>query len=167
MSLIEYHAMSLFDAPEGAGIMHACNAQGVWRSGIAAEFATRYPDAYAEYRKRCAVGARMDLPLTGKCFAISDDPHTVICLITSQNYGIKVDPPEQILVQTTLALEKLFDVYPPIEGYRARPPADLWCCKFNSGLFRVPWERTEAILEVFAQRYNVRFNVCDPNLRGV
>ncbi|KAJ5188086.1 Appr-1-p processing [Penicillium cf. griseofulvum] len=43
----------LFDAPNGAALIHACNCQGVWGAGIARAFYERYPAAYKIYRNHC------------------------------------------------------------------------------------------------------------------
>lgn len=39
-------------------IVHGCNAQGVMGSGVAKEFKTRYPSAYAQYKKDISAGFR-------------------------------------------------------------------------------------------------------------
>ena len=41
--------MNLFDAPWDALLIHACNTQGVWGSGIAAQLKKAYPDAFMQY----------------------------------------------------------------------------------------------------------------------
>ena len=51
--MIQYKKMSLFDAPENSIITHACNAQGVWGSGIAKEFKKRYSNAFEVYYEHC------------------------------------------------------------------------------------------------------------------
>lgn len=50
---IKYIKGSLFDAPEGYILTHACNAQGVWGSGIAKEFKKRKPLAFKNYNLFC------------------------------------------------------------------------------------------------------------------
>ena len=53
MAQLEYVKGSVFDAPKGVILAHACNAQGSWGSGVALEFKKRFPDAYAYYHKTC------------------------------------------------------------------------------------------------------------------
>ncbi|KAI1908881.1 ADP-ribose 1''-phosphate phosphatase [Ophidiomyces ophidiicola] len=43
----------LFDAPDNAVLIHACNCQGSWGKGIAAIFRNKYPAAYRIYRAHC------------------------------------------------------------------------------------------------------------------
>jgi len=53
MSKVVTIKASLFTAPEGSIIIHACNTKGVWGSGIAAAFAKIFPDARNVYAKAC------------------------------------------------------------------------------------------------------------------
>ncbi|PLN86633.1 putative ADP-ribose 1''-phosphate phosphatase [Aspergillus taichungensis] len=43
----------LFDAPDGAALIHACNCQGSWGKGIAEAFKKKYPAAFKIYRAHC------------------------------------------------------------------------------------------------------------------
>lgn len=130
--------------------MHACNAQGVWGSGIAKEFKKRFPKSFAEYRKFCL----QTLGSPGDCHISSEN---VISLITSENYGDQKDTQDKIVIQTILGLGQLIRKLPLTENY-------VYCNKFNSGLFAVPWEKMEAVLEYFSDRYGIEFVMCDPNL---
>ena len=150
--MIKYKQMSLFDAPEGSMLVHACNAQGVWGSGIAAEFKKRYPRSYKEY------GEFLDSQYTGvgDTFLHSqENKRHVVSMITSWDYGKKVDCPAVILVNTVLALDDFvncltFDNKKPI-----------YSNKFNSGMFKVPWTDTEKILQVFVERHRLDWTVCE------
>lgn len=158
--------MSLFDAPKGSTIVHACNAQGVWGSGIAAIFKQLYPDAFAKYRNVCL--QYLDKRITvgrGFIFHGHKEPHNVGCLITSENYGAAKDPAELIKIQTTLAVLDIIDracslsIDPDVQ-------LTLYSNKFNSGLFNVPWEATELILTTLLKRHDyIDWIVCDPNLK--
>ncbi|KAE8144424.1 hypothetical protein BDV25DRAFT_171552 [Aspergillus avenaceus] len=44
---------SIFDAPDGAALIHACNCVGSWGKGVARSFKKKYPAAYAIYRAHC------------------------------------------------------------------------------------------------------------------
>ena len=75
----------------------------------------------------------------------------VASLITSYHYGRLVDPPDEILANTAKALESYETQIRLIQESNRRsgldPVGDVWAVKFNSGLFRVPWEQTKAIIE--------------------
>lgn len=75
----------------------------------------------------------------------------VASLITSYHYGRQVDPPDEILAHTAKALESYETQIRLIKEQNRRsnldPVGDVWAVKFNSGLFKVPWEQTKAIIE--------------------
>jgi len=122
-------------APEHAILAHACNGYGVWGGGIAAQFAQKYPDCNAMYTAICKANGRHGV---GKSF-IAEGERNVACMITSMGFGGNVDGVEEILVNTDTALDDLFDLVPP--------GAEIHSPKFNSGLFGVPWELSEYVLE--------------------
>lgn len=151
MSLI-YKKMDLFDAPKGSILVHAVNAQGVWGSGIAKEFKEKFPKAFLSYEKESknyGMMAEFD-------FCV-DNEQAIGSLFTSKNYGLRVDSPDEILVNTTLVLNG-FTQYLDDNAYE---DISIYSNKFNSGLFNVPWEKTEAILKVFVKRYNLNWTVCE------
>ncbi|KAL4809305.1 hypothetical protein BDV18DRAFT_131747 [Aspergillus unguis] len=43
----------LFDAPDNAALIHACNCQGAWGAGIAKVFKKKYPAAFKIYNDYC------------------------------------------------------------------------------------------------------------------
>lgn len=157
MGKIIYKKMSLFDAPKGSALVHACNAQGVWGSGIAAEFKKLFPSSYKSYKEYCK-----NYTLAGGFDIAEENNYIILSLITSKNYGNKIDSSDEILVNTTLALNDLGD-YLERCGYNHE--REVYSNKFNSGLFNVPWEKTEVILKVFVKKYNLNWTVCDPNLQ--
>lgn len=127
---------NLFDAPKGSIIIHACNTKGMWGSGIAKEFAKRFPVAYQAYRNEClSKGAS----LIGTCLLIPTKNYTIGCLFTSKNYGQFVDSPDKILKATKTAVEDLI-----LQNKDKNP---MHMCKINSGLFKVPWQDTKKILK--------------------
>lgn len=127
---------SLFDAPKGSILMHACNCRGVWGSGIAKTFSERFPKAYNAYAYECL---RKGSLLLGTCFLIPDTDYAIACLFTSENYGRCVDSPDQILASTRKAVNDLIK-----QNVSNKP---LHTCKINSGMFNVSWKDTESILE--------------------
>lgn len=156
--MITHKKMSLFDAPAGAVICHAVNAQGVWGSGIAREFKEIYPGAFTEYNKWCEKNG----PGNSGYWGWANWPNEIVgWLCTSENYGNRVDHPEVIKVNTTLALidfcNRMYSMYP-------RPnweTIDIYSNKFNSGLFNVPWKDSELILETVLKKFpRINWIVC-------
>lgn len=144
---IKYVNGSLFNASDDTLLVHACNAKGVWGSGIAAEFKKRYPEEFEVYSEYClskknddALGMGLHLGNVG-------------CLITSSGYAGGLDSKDEILVHTTLALDDLcFQIE---ESGNNKVASNL----FNSGLFKVPWVDTERILSVFVKKYKLDWTV--------
>lgn len=140
--MIRYHVGNLFEAPVGSVLVHAASTRGVWGAGIAYAFRRRFPRAYGDYRRACGMNSK-----TGRLCLTRDDyspdrPYWVATLITSRGYGDGVDSPEIICQNTTIALATLVSQLPSLES---NPPT-IHMPKINSGLFRVPWVRTEEIL---------------------
>lgn len=77
----------------------------------------------------------------------------IICLFTSADYGSRVDPPAMILNNTNAALhdlrQKLDDMG---EKQQSKSPAvdQLYACRFNSGLFGIPWAKTRELIDEVA-----------------
>jgi ADP-ribose 1''-phosphate phosphatase len=140
--------MDLFEAPKGSILVHACNAQGVWGSGIAKEMKARFPIAFQHYNFQCEM-----YKMLGDIDVTTDKDYVIASIITSDNYASKVDSPDEILVSTTIALNELCK--------KLTPEAQIYSNKFNSGLFKVPWDQTEKILTVFVNRYNLNWTVCE------
>lgn len=157
--MITYKKMSLFDTPEGSILVHACNAQGVWGSGIAATFKAIYPRSFKEYHNYCMEGLKKDPEFgrVGTAYVTNqENKRHVGCLITSFSYGKDRDSVEDIVAQTFLALDSLFKDR-NFDGYT------VYSNKFNSGMFKVDWRYTEKVLTYFIKRYNLNWVVCDPD----
>lgn len=136
MSKITTIKGNLFDAPKGSILIHACNCKGVWGSGIAKQFAKRFPKAYEVYAQECKDKGSS---LLGKCLLIPTGSYVVGCLFTSKNYGQFVDKPDNILIATRLAIAHMI-----LQNEQDLP---FHTCKINSGLFNVPWKDTKKILK--------------------
>lgn len=137
----------LFDAPSGVIIAHACNCKGVWGSGIAAQFAKRYPDARNTYSQECQEKGHT---LLGTSMLIPAGDKVIGCLFTSKSFGQNVDKVQDILDATRTAIADLI-----AKNVENRP---IHMCKINSGLFGVNWRSTKKILKEFE---NVTFVVYD------
>jgi len=131
---IVYKKGSLFDAPPGSILVHAVSTRSVWGSGIAKQFKAKFPESFKIYKEFCQEeGAKL---LGVVIYCPEENGYYVYNLVTSIDYGDKKDSPEQILEQTRSALRFLLEETSwPIHS-----------CKFNSGLFGVPWEETEKVL---------------------
>lgn len=141
MQMIEYRSGDIFDAPDGVLLTHACNAKGVWGTGIAREFKKRFPEDFDDYKEFC----RNDpSTITGSCMITGSG--RICCLITSKNYGRYVDEPSKILEQTrsafTMLLENIDD------------EVEIHMPMINSGHFKVQWELTEIVLNEVLSSFN-------------
>lgn len=150
---------SLFDAPQGVILAHACNGMGVWGRGIAVEFKNRFPNSYEEYHNFCVLEKHEDQNPTGQTLICNEENnYKVACLITSLGYGVATDPKGAILNRTERALEDLFQQATTF-GIK-----NIHSNKFNSGLFGVPWNETESILKDALKRYpEITWTVWTPN----
>lgn len=156
MAKLIHKKMSLFSAPEGSVLVHACNAKGAWGSGIALDFRKLFPNAYRRYNAYCK-----DFGIIGTAPVFGDDGFFICCLITSSNFGGAVDTKDAILINTTLALNSFCST----ESWRHYSKRIIYSNKFNSGLFGVPWKETEKILKILVDRYDLTWIVCDPNMK--
>ena len=148
----------ILSAPNNAVILHATNCLGEWGSGIALALKKALPHAFKRYREYCD-SATTPESLAGRCLLIppqvEDDESNdkkmlwVGCLFTSVGYGRKTkstpgrSSQADILAFTNKALEGFRE---QLKG-RAKDarPAEVWMCQFNSGSFKVPWKKSEAI----------------------
>lgn len=134
---------SIFDAPKGSILIHACNCMGSWGNGIAQEFSVRYPEAFSIYKIHCAINHAL-----GTCLLIppeKDDErqHYIACLFTSYGYGRYTDSTEKILRSTESAI---MDLVKCIEKHSLEN-RNMVMCKINSGYFNVPWDSTKSVIE--------------------
>jgi ADP-ribose 1''-phosphate phosphatase len=141
---LTYHRGDMLEqAPEGCLLIHACNAQGVWGSGIAKTFKGLYPEAYAAHQALCKKRHKASNPVpagTAQLLAPCDDEdqlHWIGCLFTSAKYGKAKDSPAVIVRNTITAMQMLLELVSQTEGITA-----IRMCKINSGKFAVPWEDT-------------------------
>lgn len=170
--------------PSDTYLVHATNCVAQWGAGIAAELAEVFPAACNEYKKFCEA-AKTDASsrwppqsLAGRCLIIP--PQTtdmaegaprlhIVCLFTSYGYGRPnsrtgkpgKDSTGKILMQTQSALK----------GMRAQLEAEIkqsdgvttiYSPMFNSGAFRVPWERTSQLIEQEFEGWDGRWLIMAP-----
>ena len=160
--MITHHRGSVFEAPTGAMLIHSASTRGVWGAGIAQEFRRRFPTAHEEYRSSCHVSY---LNIVGQARITLEPSHWVATLITSTGVGRTVDHWSVICGYTRKALRDLVDhAWPRARVRYGRLPGDplpaIHLPRINSGLFGVPWSRTESILN--EDHPNLVWNVWTP-----
>ena len=96
-------------------------------------FADQFPKSNKEYTKYCRDNRE---EVEGTAFITSEN---VVCLMTSGDFGKKIDGKQEIVYNTIQALRDLFEQLPPDVN-------EIHSNKFNSGLFGVPWEDTAVVL---------------------
>ena len=139
---LKYVKGSLFEAPKGVALLHACNTRGTWGSGIALQFKQKFPDSYKAYNRYC-----LNNPgCLGKSLVIEEKGYKIACLMTSRDYGTRVDSPPEILVATNKALLHLLQNNPDLKNIHSP--------KINAGLFKTPWNDTEEVIHSNIQKYN-------------
>jgi ADP-ribose 1''-phosphate phosphatase len=136
---------SLFDAPAGAILLHACNCVGSWGAGVALGFKNRYPLAHCEYLMLCRDARPDDIVGTTALFREGcGKDHIIGCLFTSRGYGRNKDSKQQIVEATKKCFIDLLDKISKSDHFKNR---QIWMCKINSGLFGVPWKETKEVIE--------------------
>lgn len=167
--------LSLRELPPNSHLVHATNCLATWGSGVAAELAAMFPDACKVYKTFChaaksSASERRWPPrsLAGQCLVIPPQEGDVargaprvhiVCLFTSYGYGTPnrrtgkpgKDTTDRIIQQTRASL-KAYRTKVDEEAAKGRREAvAVYSPMFNSGAFRVPWQRTlEVIEEEFA-----------------
>ena len=123
--------------------LHSCNAQGHWGAGIATQFKSIFPKSFLAHAKR------RNKP--GDGYIVKHDDFDIACLITSEFYGKRKDPPKKILVQTYLALQNLF-------ASISEEEVTIYSPKINSGFFATPWYATEKVIVRACEKMGKKVN---------
>lgn len=129
-------------------IVHSCNNIGVWGAGFAKQLKQYNPTVFKEYVKKC----RWNRPFKALAHfdQESDGKPWILSLIVSRDYGVCKDPQEVILENT----RELLLIYSNFSNEIV-----FHSPKINSGLFGVPWEKTEAIIQEFVNKTGCEWNV--------
>ena len=69
------------------------------------------------------------------------------CLVTSENYGKKKDPPSLILKNTELAIRNILTDH--VKG-----DITIHSPKINAGLFEVPWQKTKKVIKKVCSEFD-------------
>ncbi|KAB8364841.1 hypothetical protein FH972_024704 [Carpinus fangiana] len=162
---LEYTDTSIFSAGPYALIIHACNAKGLWGSGIALAMRQRYPQHFQVYQDYCQSHSSERLLGTSILIGPSESvgvtlnkyapTHWIGCLFTNKDVGhanlTQRRLQEGILRDTKLAMKNLLE---HINNARRSGMTidEIHMPQINSGAFRTPWERTvDTLREVSVQ----------------
>lgn len=100
---------------------------------------------------RLPIGTAQIIPPQPSDTCPGEEGHWVICLFTSYGYGRRADPVDQIINNTYAALQDLKRQLERLNREQgetgAAAPGTLFACRFNSGLFAVPWAKTRELIE--------------------
>lgn len=151
--------------PRSQSFLDACNARGVWGSGVGFVFKQKYPDAFHKYSIHChspppgskisvkrhqakLVGTALLIPpsnTTGQRQAC-ETPHYIACLFTSLDYGKQVSPADVILENTRNALR---DLAKQVAEFKqsGEEVGNCHAVRINCGKFGVEWQQTKTVLE--------------------
>lgn len=140
-SQMKYVKGNLFSAPYGEILLHSCNTLGKWGAGVALEFKKKYPEAHKLYVEKCMIRPSNILG-TSQINAING--HIIANLFVSVGYGWAKDSEDQILTNTQSALVHLANQIRPMQLKVNMP-------KINSGLFKVPWHKTETLIKLYLE----------------
>ncbi|KAF2029642.1 hypothetical protein EK21DRAFT_112683 [Setomelanomma holmii] len=167
--LLTYHKGDMFEgAPTHSLLIHACNTQGHWGAGIAKAFKAQYSKAYIAHNKFCAKEHSKANPVptgTSQLLApVDEDPkHWIGCLFTSAKYGKAKEKPVAILQNTVTSMKMLLELVNMADEEEDRV-TEIRMCKINSGMFGVPWEKTEEALQsiVLQEGWRTTIEVWEP-----
>ncbi|KAK6205493.1 ADP-ribose 1''-phosphate phosphatase [Scheffersomyces amazonensis] len=146
-------------------LCHSCNCRGVWGGGIAAVFRRKYPIANRIYEDYCDEYRSQPTKLLGTTQLIlpeKDSEPLIACLFTSDMSGSGILPPHEIVHYTDLALQDLVKQLKHLQSQDKNIEVTdneklvVNMPKINSGIFNVPWDQTEAVLNKYP---DVHFNV--------
>ena len=154
---LTYLEGSVFSDEEADILCQACNCQHVWGAGIAKEFKKRFPWAFT------MEGASSWNPGDFSLYSLMDECNvSILCLYTSEGFGKNRDSTSDILWNTHRAL---FDFWEYLDWHFQNTTLEdivIASPRINAGLFGVPWEQTETILQAFVKLTGVNWHVWIP-----
>jgi ADP-ribose 1''-phosphate phosphatase len=139
-------------------LAHACNCRGSWGAGVAAIFKKKYPMSYKQYVGYCRDHSDNPSSLLGKTLLISspnrghENSTYIACLFTSDLTGRDKLQPSEIVKNTGAAMNHLRQQLNQLKDVEFETNNDLKIVnmpKINAGLFGVPWEDTERVLNEY------------------
>lgn len=135
--------------PAAATILaHACNCRGSWGAGVAATFRKKFPSSYQKYASFCHDHSDDPAALLGTTLLIPDNNTYIACLFTSDLTGRNKLLPDDIVQHTQTAMNHLHQQLNQLDiNFERNTHIVVNMPKINAGLFGVPWEDTESVLE--------------------
>lgn len=140
---VEFRVGDLFAADLPA-IGHGCNCAGAMGRGIAVEFRRRWPEMYAEYKRRCGDGSFT----LGEIFAWDAGDRVVFNLATQRTWRTKAE-----LWAIDAAVRKM------IAWAESQGVAVIGLPRIGSGLGGLDWPEVARTLEAAADGSDVRLVV--------
>lgn len=134
----------LFNAQGLDAIAHGCNCAGVMGKGIAVEFKKRYPDMFAEYRRRCRKGQFT----LGDVFMWENEHEVVFNLATQRTWRTKAE-----LDAIREALQEMICLAENTGLNRIGLP------RIGAGLGGLPWEHVRDVIAEAGARTTVELVV--------
>jgi len=117
--------------------IHAVSCAGVWGAGVALSFQQEFPKAYIQYRTECNSRNAVDLLGMPGIYRYANAP-IIAWLYTGEHPGRQKDINK--CIQHTEEAVSILAQYFNKEYVTFHSP------RINAGLFRVPWELTEACI---------------------
>lgn len=165
-SNIQYICGDLFNSqPPQSVLGHSCNCVGSWGGGIALQFKKLFPEAHRQYVNHCKAANSNPENLLGTCLLIQSNDYWIACLFTSvgnssSRCGAPRSPKDIIIDATRAAMGDLLrqlhtDPYISTlhPGNEYFPIINL--PQINAGLFCVPWNETEQVIQEFPYKFRV------------
>lgn len=157
--MINYIKGDLF-VSKSSILCHACNCYGSWGGGIAVIFRKKFPQSYKIYNEHCKRTGAAEL--LGTTLLIEpENGQRVACLFTSNLTGARKLPPNEIVHYTDLAMKDLIrQLSQENENGQGKENESndlksISMPKINAGLFAVPWDQTELVLEKYANEVDI------------
>jgi O-acetyl-ADP-ribose deacetylase (regulator of RNase III) len=141
----------LFHHGELQALAHGCNCAGAMGKGIAVEFRARYPEMYAEYKKRCEDG-RFKL---GDVFAWAEGGLTIFNLGTQATWRTKADI--GAIGTSVRAMIRLAE---------ERGIEKIGLPRIGAGLGGLPWEPIRTLLDEIGNETTVALIVFEEFVRA-
>ena len=128
---LELRIGDLFGCDDADALAHGCNCAGAMGAGIAVQFKRRWPEMYAEYRRRCADGRLVP----GSVFLWERSTPKVFNLGTQAHWRVGAT---EAAVRSSVEL-----MLRTAEGMSMRRVA---MPRVGAGLGGLPWPKVESLL---------------------
>lgn len=149
--MLIYKKMSILDVPSDGILIHSCNLESKWDSGVALAIKNHIPKAFEDYQDMCPHNS------LGTHDYFDYEQFGLVNLYVSKGDSQHHDDPFSINFWTGIALMNFFKTCLDKEN--------IYMPKINSGGFKVKWEDTEKLLTLLSETYNIDITICDLNMK--